>query len=204
VKTVNDIGCYITNIMPFIQVEGSAFEHLDTLSNKEINVIRNKCGQTMKQMYHCKQCRADAIGTLGDDVSIEFEGIKSGGCSAPVEADISYRFAVASKSGMLVDSHFGQVTELYIYEYKNGESKYIEKRQINKYCNGSEECDEVEDKISLIIDSISDCDGVIVMRIGEAPKKKLKDKNIRVFSTYDRIETAVKVAAESMKILKSL
>jgi len=203
VKTVNDIGCYITNIMPFIQVEGSEFEHLDTLSNKEINVIRNQCGQTMKQMYHCKQCRADAIGTLGDDVSIEFEGIKSG-CSTPIKAGVSYRFAVASKSGMLVDSHFGQVSELYIYEYKDGEAKYIEKRQINKYCNGSDECDEVEDKISLIISSISDCDGVIVMRIGEAPKKKLKDKNIRVFATYDRIETAVKVAAESMSIQGNL
>lgn len=198
VKTVNDIGCYITNIMPFIQVQGSPFENLEMMSNKEINQIRNECGETMKQMYHCRQCRADAIGTLGNDVSIEFEGCKSG-CAKPIPAGVSYKFAVASKSGMLVDSHFGQVSELYIYEYKDGEAKYKEKRQISKYCNGSDLCNDGEDKISLIINAITDCNGVIVMRIGESPKKILKNKNIRVFATYDRIEAAVKIAAESME-----
>lgn len=199
VRTVNDIGCYITNIMPFIQVPGSVFENLETMSNKEINQIRNACGETMKQMYHCRQCRADAIGTLGNDVSIEFEGCKSS-CAKPVPEGTSYRFAVASKSGMLVDSHFGQVSELYIYEYKNGESKYIEKRQIPKYCTGSEQCYEGDDKISIIINTITDCDGVIVMRIGESPKKKLKEKNISAFATYDRIEAAVKTAAECLNL----
>lgn len=201
VKTVNDIGCYITNIMPFIQVEGSAFEHLETLSNKEINKIRNECGLTMKQMYHCKQCRADAIGTLGNDISIELEGCKSG-CGSTVASDITYKFAVASKSGMLVDSHFGQVNELYVYEFSNGEAKFKEKRQIQQYCTGSDQCDSTEDKISMIINTISDCNAVIAMRIGESPKKKLKDKNIHVFATYDRIETAVKVAAESLQVVR--
>lgn len=197
VKTVKEIGCYITNIMPFIKVEGSVFENLDTLSNKEINKIRNECGQTMKQMYHCRQCRADAIGTLDNDVSIEFEGCK-GSCEITALPDKTYKFAVASKSGMLVDSHFGQVNELYIYEYRDGEAKFKEKRKIRQYCSGSDECSTTDDKITLILNAIHDCNGVIAMRIGEAPKKKLKAKNINVYTTYDRIEAAVKTAAESM------
>ena len=41
-------------------------------ANKEIMDLRKKCEVNIKQMYHCKQCRADAIGLLGDDKSQEF------------------------------------------------------------------------------------------------------------------------------------
>ena len=45
---------------------------------------------------------------------------------------------------------------------------------------------------------IFDCDGVIAMRIGDAPARRLEKKGIQVFSTYDRIEEAVKTAARKM------
>ena len=109
-----------------------------------------------------------------------------------------YRFAVATKSGMIVDEHFGHVEEFYIYEYQGEEATYIEKRKINKYCLGKDVCDEKEDKITRIIDSIEDCQGVITLRIGESPKSKLKAKGIKVFSTYDRIPDAIKKAVEAM------
>jgi len=193
VKKVNELGCYITNIMPFIQVEGSAFEHLPGTSNKEINKIRSNCSGIMRQMYHCKQCRADAIGTLDEDKSIEFEGCK--GCVTKKEKDISYRFAIASKSGMLVDQHFGHTSEFYIYEYKDGRAAYQEKRTISKYCTGMEECGDKEDKINRILSTIDDCNGVIALRIGDSPRQRLIKRGIKVFATYDRIEAAVESAA---------
>jgi len=195
VKTVKDLGCFVTNIMPQIQVEGSKFEHLEPLSNVEINEIRKTCGETMKQMYHCRQCRADAIGTLDHDQSLEFNQIqKSENQPASLE-EKEYVFAVASKSGMLVDTHFGQVSEFYIYKYSGGKAVYQEKRDIEKYCTGALECDEEKDKIGKILVALEGCDGIIATRIGEAPKEKLKEKNISVFITYDRIEDAVKTAA---------
>ena len=190
VKTVKDIGCFITNIMPFIQVEGSAFEHLETTSNKEIMKIRNSCGEIMKQMYHCKQCRADAIGTLDNDISANFEQVK--------EKDEKYTFAIASKSGIMVDLHFGHADEFYIYEYNKGKVKFKDKKKIEKYCIGEEECDDEKDKISGILKSIGKCDAVIAMRIGEEPKRKLKEKGIKVFSTCEVIEDAVKSIANKM------
>ena len=39
---------------------------------------------------------------------------------------------------------------------------------------------------------------VIAMRIGESPTKKLEQKGIKVFTTYDRIENAVKLAAKEL------
>jgi MoaA/NifB/PqqE/SkfB family radical SAM enzyme len=208
VKMVKELGGTITNIMQLIPVKGSAFEDMPLVSNMEIMDMRKKCGETMKQMYHCKQCRADAIGTLENDRSIEFNGCGSGCKSEEKEIAAlakefidhrrSIKFAIASKGGMLIDQHFGQVSELYIYEYRNGEAIFKEKRNIKKYCEGIEKCEEKEDKMSLIVSSISDCDGVIAMRIGDSPTQKLYSKGIQVYTTYDRIEDAVRNAAKEL------
>jgi nitrogenase molybdenum-iron protein alpha/beta subunit/MoaA/NifB/PqqE/SkfB family radical SAM enzyme len=204
VKKVKELGGTITNIMQLIPVKGSVFENMPLVTNIEIMEMRKACGETMQQMYHCRQCRADAIGTLGNDVSIEFNSCK-GSCSTPKtisevkQAEIKkvLKFAVASKSGMIIDQHFGQVSELYIYEYSDKSVVFKEKRAITKYCSGKEECEE-QDKIASIINTIEDCDGIIAMRIGDAPKQKLATKGIKVYTTYDRIEQAIEKAALEM------
>ncbi|MFV0466256.1 MAG: nitrogenase component 1 [Lachnospiraceae bacterium] len=196
VQTCKDMGIFMTNIMQLIPVEGSAFEHLPMVSMNEINELRNQCGTILKQMYHCKQCRADAIGTLDHDVSVDLKGFlkKDEAEESAAESKTAkkrFTFAVASKSGINVDQHFGHANEFYIYQYRNGEVRFHEKRKIDKYCEGTEVCDDHDDKISKMIAVISDCDGVIAMRIGESPKSKLKDKGIRAISTFSNIETAV-------------
>ena len=195
VETMKEIGCYITNIMPMIPVEGSVFENMTSLTNKEIEKLRKDCGLIMKQMTHCRQCRADAIGTLDNDLSLEFRGYQP---QAIETTDAVYRFAVASKNGMHIDQHFGHVKEWYIYDYKNDSVSYIEKRKIGQYCEGSDACDDKENKINAIIETIADCNGVVAMRIGESPRKQLDKKNIAVVVTYDRIEDAVLKAAHSL------
>lgn len=72
VKKVKMLGASITNIMQMIPVKGSVFEEMPLVSNKEIMELRNVCEKHLPQMYHCKQCRADAIGTLDDDQSLKF------------------------------------------------------------------------------------------------------------------------------------
>lgn len=231
VKKVKELGASITNIMQLIPVEGSVFENMPLVSNQEIMAMRKKCGETMKQMYHCKQCRADAIGILGDDRSIEFNACHKGEeeraqeemparkeeMAAEMMAEIAAEItesskgaetaqeagiyvAVATRSGILVDQHFGQVSEFYIYEYRNGSTQFKERRIVEKYCSGAEECDSKEDKISSILKTIEDCNAVIAMRIGDAPKSRLKERGIQVFTTYDRIEDSVKKAVAALGI----
>lgn len=199
VKKVKEIGGTITNIMQLIPVQGSVFENLPLVNNQEIMAMRKLCGETMQQMYHCRQCRADAIGTLGSDRSIEFNACHKTEDSRII-SDKTFQVAVATKSGMLVDQHFGQVSEFYVYEYNQGNAVFKEKRSISKYCNGSEECGDKEDKIEAIIKTIADCDAVIAMRIGESPKMKLSQRGIRVFATYDRIEDSVKKVASELSL----
>ncbi len=72
VKKVKEYGAFVTNIMRMIPVEGSAFENLSSVGNDELNEMRKKCEIDLKQMYHCRQCRADAIGMLSDDRAADF------------------------------------------------------------------------------------------------------------------------------------
>lgn len=188
-KKAKELDVYMTNIMQLIPVKGSAFECLEQVPLKEINLIRKSCEKYIKQMYHCRQCRADAIGTLDDDRSIAF----SGACKTSNAPTL--RFAVASRSGVLVDKHFGQADEFYIYESDGKRAAFVERRSVDKYCAGKEVCDEKTDKITRLLASIEDCAAVLALRIGDAPAKKLEEKGIKVITTYDSIENAVIKAA---------
>lgn len=194
VKTVKDLGCEITNIMQLIPVKGSAFEGMDLVSNKELMEKRKVCSAIMKQMYHCKQCRADAIGPLDNDLSIQFREEKE----KPQEKPKRLRFAVASKSGSIVDTHFGHALEFQIYDYDAGDVIYVERRAVPKYCKGSDDCDDEGVGIDNIIKALYDCQGVISMRIGAEPSKKLRGLGIEPFMMYDRVESGVQAAAEKI------
>jgi MoaA/NifB/PqqE/SkfB family radical SAM enzyme len=113
-KKVRELGAFMTNIMPHIAVTGSAFESLERLNNKELEQIRKSCEENIRQMRHCRQCRADAVGTLDDDQSIRFR--KTAAASETHEPPRMHRVAVATKTGMIVDLHFGHAEEFHIYE----------------------------------------------------------------------------------------
>lgn len=75
VRKVKTLGVYITNIMPLIPARGSVFQDIPRSSINEVTKMRKACLADLRQMFHCKQCRADAIGMLGNDRSEEFRGI---------------------------------------------------------------------------------------------------------------------------------
>ena len=65
------LGAVIMNILPLIpQAE---FADLRRPSHAEITRIREVCRPFIRQMTHCKQCRADACGILGEDKDMELE-----------------------------------------------------------------------------------------------------------------------------------
>lgn len=201
VRKVKECGAFMTNIMPLIPAEGSVFQGLPMTSHKELNEMRRKCEIDLKQMYHCRQCRADAVGLLGEDRALEFSGKKCGGCSSKSKERKRkiYTFAVASKTGILVDQHFGHAKEFYIYEYADAAMRLVGKRPVRQYCDGQEECDSEENKIDEMIKVIGDCHAVLAMRIGYSPLKKLEEKNMKVIQVCSPIEEAIKNAVNEME-----
>ena len=75
-KKARQIGVHVTNIMKHIPLEGSEFALLPVVHKEEIHAIRKECESIIKQMYHCRQCRSDAVGTLGNDLSNRLQGCK--------------------------------------------------------------------------------------------------------------------------------
>jgi len=65
-KMKNPRGVFITNIMPLIPVQGSAFEYYPATDPQDLTRMRETCQAEMRQMFHCQQCRADAVGLLQD------------------------------------------------------------------------------------------------------------------------------------------
>lgn len=64
-------GADIHNIIPLNpQAE---FAHLARPTREDIHMLRLTCGMSMPQMSHCRQCRADACGTLDENKDMESE-----------------------------------------------------------------------------------------------------------------------------------
>lgn len=203
-KKVQKAGAFITNIMPLIPAPGSVFENYPKTSMKEIEDMRSTCEVNIAQMKHCRQCRADAIGLLDYDQSEEFrmhkEPVKERSCR---EAHKSYRVAVTSKHGKLVDQHFGHAAEFLIFQYI--EQKFIlsEVRSVDKYCNGINECEE-DTKKQVVLEALSDCDAVLTMRIGRVPQKKLQNKGVLVLEYCATVESGLNYALTQLGMKEAI
>ncbi len=106
-------GAFLHNIMPLISApeHGTVFglEGRRGPTAAELQALRDSCAQGMAVMRHCKQCRADAIGMLGEDRNAEFTmdrvaAIETAAASAPTP---SLRMAVATSGSGVIDQHFG-------------------------------------------------------------------------------------------------
>jgi len=190
--------------MPFIPTPGTYFERFSMVSREALTRIRNRMERILPQMRHCQQCRADAVGTVLDERPLSF-GAPAGSlqppkCSpsgaVPVPGEETFRFAVASGSGYLVDLHFGHAKELLIYSASRSGVRFLERREIGPYCSGSDECDSVQERIAPVLRAVSDCRAILVMRIGDAPRRALAEKGIHVSMTCDRVEVAIRECLE--------
>lgn len=57
-------GAYIGNIIPLLLVDGTSFSEHNLMSELEIDKLRCSMEKKLRQMKHCKRCRADAVGDL--------------------------------------------------------------------------------------------------------------------------------------------
>ncbi len=75
-KAVKSRGAFLHNIMPLIS-EAEHGTHYGLTGQRgptpqELKELQDSCAGEMNMMRHCRQCRADAVGLLGEDRSDEF------------------------------------------------------------------------------------------------------------------------------------
>ncbi|BCK87016.1 FeMo cofactor biosynthesis protein NifB [Sideroxyarcus emersonii] len=75
-KIVKSKGAFLHNVMPLIsEAEHGTFYGLTGQrgpTHDELQALQDACAGDMNMMRHCRQCRADAVGLLGEDRGAEF------------------------------------------------------------------------------------------------------------------------------------
>lgn len=200
-------GAFIHNIMPLIaRPEHGTVFGLNGQAEPDaamIAAVRQRCGEIMPQMTHCHQCRADAIGMLGEDRSQQFARIPEPEPSpqpwlpvlfqrARLHASIATQgesddedaclVAVASQRGDVIDSHFGHADRFYIYSLSAAGVVLVNQRFTPKYCHGNDNCDTEQDnaeRMTAIFDLLADVQAVFCVRMGYTPWQKLEALGIQ-------------------------
>ncbi|HYG91805.1 MAG TPA: nitrogenase cofactor biosynthesis protein NifB [Azospirillum sp.] len=79
-KAVRERGAFLHNIMPLISdpAHGTHFGLTGQRgpTAQELKALQDRCEGDLKLMRHCRQCRADAVGLLGEDRGAEFTADK--------------------------------------------------------------------------------------------------------------------------------
>ena len=211
---------FLHNIMPLISKpeHGTFFglvgQREPLLS--ELDEVRELAGGNVKQMKHCQQCRADAIGMLEEDRSTEFNiedlnpefddysetmakrcrfqsAVMSKGAS---ETGASLIVAIATKSSELVDLHFGHADCFKLYLVTKHEQHFIGERRIARYCTGDNHEQTAatnETNLDNTIKALHGVDIVLCCRIGTPPSEALTLANITadVDYAYHAIDTSL-------------
>jgi nitrogen fixation protein NifB len=219
-------GAFLHNIMPLI----SAPEHGTHFgltgqrgpNPKELKALQDQCSGNMKMMRHCRQCRADAVGLLGEDRSQEFTKEKfmemqpeysletrqqvHAGIEQNKKAIAQAKAAAKSKAAVVespkilvaVATKGGGVVNQHFGHAKEFQIFEVDANEA-KFV-GHRKIDHYcqggygeEASLDGIIKAISDCKAVLVSKIGDCPKADLSLAGIRAVESYDIIE---KVARE--------
>ena len=97
-RIVKTKGAFIHNVMPLIAEAGHGTFYgvmgQREPTAQELAALRNACEGSMNVMRHCRQCRADAVGLLGEDRGQEFTMDKI------EHMDIDYEAAMAKRAAI--------------------------------------------------------------------------------------------------------
>lgn len=205
-KKAKELGAYIVNILPLIPVPGTRFEKVPAPTAKQRKELQDLCEVDIRQMRHCRQCRADAIGLLGEDRSAEFAHFT---CQAareeakePVALELEgatkYRIAVASSDGREVDQHFGhaEVFRTYVVEAgkiaEGGAIDVREQQEIPLFGPGHRT--KIEDTAA----KLRGMDAVISTKYGEPAIEVIRENGVIPIEDRGDVHEALRRAADSI------
>ncbi len=109
------------------------------------------------------------------------------------------KIAVASKDGISINLHFGHAKVFMIYELRQGQCYFLEKRKVENYCLGNSSNPTA---LEMILDTINDCELCFIAKIGEGPAEKLAKIGVKAVDSY-AYEEIMEALQEYAQILDS-
>jgi nitrogen fixation protein NifB len=225
-RVIREKGAFLHNIMPLISApeHGTHFGLIGQRgpTPKELKELQDSCSGNMKMMRHCRQCRADAVGLLGEDRSQEFtkdkflemapeynlemrqevhEGIekfKQEIKAAKEKALAGKKVANNPKILVAVATKGGGLVNQHFGHAKEFQIYEVDGNEVRfiSHRKIDQYCQGgygEEASFEHIMKAIADCKAVLVSKIGNCPKEKLQEAGIETVEAYDVIE---KVALE--------
>ncbi len=209
-EAIRNMGAFLHNIMPLIsKPEHGTYFGLNGQREPlpyELDQVRELCGSSIAQMSHCQQCRADAVGMLGEDRSQEFTleqlpeeqepyeqvmqrrtriqaALSTQGASEDEDACL---VAVASKGGEVIDQHFGHAQRFQIYAVSSEGAVMVGERHVPLYCKGPTDCEEEEQENTLdrVLALLGDVEAVFCARLGMTPWQELEKAGVQPVVEY--------------------
>lgn len=205
-RKMKSLGAYVVNIIPMIPVPSTKFADIQAPTPEQRKKLQDLCEPDIKQMRHCRFCRADAIGLLGEDRSAEFAHFSCQARDLPVKVPLQvqmpgntvYKVAVATLNGKDVDLHFGQAKKFHVFQVEGGNIKEIVPILVDPVPNVAMTGDAHKGKLELLAEALRGCDVVISMSIGTPAKEYLKEEGIQSFIAKGPVESAVRQSVDAL------
>lgn len=106
---------------------------------------------------------------------------------------MSIKAAVASTDGKVINQHFGKADSFLIFELRDGDFQYIEKRKVVPCCHlGEHEDNAFENTAKMLID----CSVIIVSRIGQGAADFMESRGFAVYESPFPINAVLKKLVE--------
>lgn len=220
-RVIQAKGAFLHNIMPLISApEHGTYFGLNGQRGptpKELKALQDQCSGNMKMMRHCRQCRADAVGLLGEDRSQEFTkdrflqmtpeydpeqrrrvqvGIAQLQAQQQATKD-SLTTAVPSNSPAILVAVASKGGGLVNRHFGHAQEFLI--YEVNAHGAqfvGHRKIPQYchggsgeDNNLDQILEVIRDCKAVLVSKIGDCPMKRIREAGLEVVEDYDVIET---------------
>lgn len=106
------------------------------------------------------------------------------------------RIALASSDGKVINQHFGHATSFHVFDIVDNTARFVESRDVNQCCNGGSHKISAFEKVA---QTLSDCRGIIVAKIGEGASAFLESRGFEVFEAPYLISAVLeKVISEKL------
>ncbi len=217
-RAVKERGAFLHNIMPLISeaehgtVFGVAGQRGPTA--QELKQVQDACMGGTNLMRHCRQCRADAVGLLGEDRSDEFspEQIDQMEVVYDLEKRRLYQEKVeaerqaqhdAKQAAIAAQENLSATMKVLVAVATKGGGKvnqhfgHASEFQIYEVVQGSTKfighrrtdhyCQGgygEDEQLPSIIAAINDCHAVLVAKIGSCPREELQAAGIEPIEAY--------------------
>ena len=216
-RVVKSKGAFLHNVMPLIS-DPAHGTHFGLTGQRgptpmELKVIQDKLEGGAKLMRHCRQCRADAVGLLGEDLGSDFtlDKIDEMPIFDPkpremylevVERERSDRHA-AEDAAKVEAAKVVEIKPLLVAVATKGggrinqhfghakefqlfevDGREVRFKGVRKTDNYCQGGFGEEELLDPIVEALKDVDAVMVARIGDCPRQSLADAGITVVDDY--------------------